>query len=129
LPVGRVLAILDAVQADEKAEWESRIVSMWALGRAVDAAITSSQDMPQTKADTKKKPSDAKLAQAKKHRIEHDKLWYDALRSPKHYGAWLGMPHVLGEPERPPEKTSEDRAKEGMEAAKRALRNLLSPRR
>lgn len=102
---------------------------MWALGRAVDAAITASQDIPQTKADSKKTTSDAKIAAAKRQRIEHDKLWYDALRSPQYYGEWLGMPHVLGAPDRPPERTSEDRAKEGMDAAKRALRNLLSPRR
>lgn len=98
----------------------------WAVARAIDAAITSSQDMPQTKADQKRKVSDAKITAAKKARKQHDKVWYDSLRSPQHHGDWLGIPDVLGPPPQPPpEKSADERAREGMEAAKRALRNLL----
>jgi hypothetical protein len=85
--------------------------------------------MPQTKADAKRKVSDAKITAAKKHRKQHDKMWYDSLRSPQHHGDWLGMPDLLGKPPKPPEKTREERAQEGLEAAKRALRNLLGGRR
>ncbi len=84
--------------------------------------------MPQTKADQRKKIGDAKITAAKKHRIQHDKMWYDALSSPQHTGEWLGMPNVLGPPKRPPKKTREQRAQEGVEAAHRALRNLLGGR-
>jgi hypothetical protein len=129
MPVGRVLAIMDAARAEDKADWQKHVIQAWTLGRVVDAAITSSQDMPQTKADQKKKISDGKITAAKRARIQHDKMWYDALRSPQHTGEWLGMPDILGPPERPPEKSREDRAKEGYEAARRALRNLLGGKR
>ena len=94
------------------------------MARTIDAAITSSQDIPQTKADQKRKITDAKITAAKKHRMEHDKVWYNSLQSPAHYGEWLGMTDVLGPPPKRPERTNAERAEEGMEAAKRVLRAM-----
>lgn len=122
----RVWAVLDLADEEEKTRLQEWLVGEWVGARGRHHATVAAAELPQTSADRKKKPSEFKLADAKRSREKHDAEWYEALSSPRHFGAFLGFQQILGPPpEKPPEKTREEKIRDGFAAATRALRGIL----
>ncbi|PLS82283.1 MAG: hypothetical protein CYG60_24765 [Actinobacteria bacterium] len=84
---------------DEEKRW---MLGQWMQARTLYAALTSDKDLPPTKAEHegKKRINWAKLEEARQQRLLHDKRWMQALSDPREFGAYMGMPHILGEPEK-----------------------------
>lgn len=121
-----VCRVLDMIEAEEKARLQEWLIGEWVAARGRHHAFIADKDVPQTKADQKKKPSEFKIAEAKAFRQKHDPEWYEALSSPRHFGAFLGMEGIMGPPpEKPPEKSREEKIRDGFAAAHRALKGIL----
>jgi hypothetical protein len=96
------------------------MVGQWAQARTLHHALTADKDLPPaSKEESEKKTNWGKMAQARAFREQHDHEFRQALSSPKHFGVFLGMGGVLGEP--PPEsiKTLDEVKAEERERNKR----------
>lgn len=96
------------------------MIGQWAQARAVHYALTADKDLPPgSKEESEAKPNWSKMAEYKQSLIELKHEFSQALASPRHFGAFLGMPTVLGEP--PPEtlKTLQDIKREEAERNRR----------
>lgn len=69
---------------------------------------------PGSKSEAEKKTDWPKMRKAKEWRKEHDEEFYRALRSPRYFGAFMGLEHVYGPP--PPEEVKPARSSEVQEA-------------
>lgn len=115
------------VREEDEEDLRRWMIGLWAQSRALYHALTANNDLPQTRADQKRSVSDAQLERAKKARIEHDEAWLRAITSPKHFGAFLGMPSILGEPEDEPAESTKgaDGPSGALATAKRVLKSVF----
>lgn len=86
---------------DEEKRW---MLGQWMQARTLYHALTADSDLPPTKREHegKKKTDWGKVERARQQRMKHDKEWMEALSDPKRFGALMGMPGILGEPEEEP---------------------------
>lgn len=92
------MRLLDTIEAAEKERLAEWMTGLWVGARVAYHALTADGEMPQTRAEQKKPISNGRISRAKRMREGHDRQWLDALRSPTHFGAFIGMPTILGEP-------------------------------
>lgn len=104
LPLWRFARLAERAQRRELEGKQWSMIELWANARALFHSNVADRDLPPTRAEAegKKKTDWAKLEKARKSRQEHDERWMRAIASPAHFGAFLGMPQILGEP--PPEE-------------------------
>ncbi len=82
------------------------MLGLWVSARTQFHALTADKDPIRLKGDTD--PTDSELSAAKKWRKEHDAEWLEAVSGPQRFGAFVGLPHVLGEPPKKTVKTAEE---------------------
>ena len=99
-------------EAELKAEEERWMLGQWMQARTLYHGLTLYSEMPPTKAqhEGKEKPDWNRIDKARKQREEHDERWANALADPKHFGKFMGMPQILGEPPEP-EKPEDRKAR------------------
>ena len=95
------------------------MVGQWAQTKAVYHALIQDKELPPaSKAESEKKTNWAKVAEYRRWREEHDREFRQALASPKHFGVFLGMPSVLGEPPQEETRSAEQTKEEEAERAR-----------
>lgn len=95
------------------------MLGQWASVRAIHHALVADKEMPPgSKQEAEKDTNWSKMAEYKKFREEHDHEFRQALMSPKHFGAWLGMESVLGAPPAETMKSLEEAKEEQAERNK-----------
>lgn len=76
------------------------MVQAWASVNAIHHALKADKEMPPgSKQEAEKETNWAEMARYKKWREEHDHDFRQALMSPRHFGAYIGMESVLGAPD------------------------------
>lgn len=96
------------------------MISQWAGARAVHYALTADKDLPPGSKEESERPTNwAKQGEYKQSLLELKHEFSQALASPKHFGKFLGMPTVLGEPPAETVKTIEDIKREQAERNRR----------
>lgn len=96
LPISSLKRKLRSSEDREKRREREWMVGMWAGARTIFHALTADGEMPRTSKD--KPASEAQILRAKRWREEHDEEYRQGLRSPAHWGQFIGMPHIMGEP-------------------------------
>lgn len=92
-------------------EHGERIGDKWIEARTLYHAMTADKTLPPGSKDERDKPPEpnwTEMREAKEWRMEHDAEFRHALESPKHFGAFLGLGHILGEPPAREVKTAQD---------------------
>lgn len=103
------------------------MVGVWANARTAYHALTADKPPPigsKQERDNPPEPNWLKQAQAKAQHIEHAEKWWRALTSPQHFGAFIKMPHILGEPQPDEVKTAAELRRDPDER-KRQYRQFL----
>lgn len=82
-------------------------------------ALLADKKLSQTKEEAEReKPNWAKAAEAGRSREAHDHEFHQALNSPRHFGVFISMPNVLGEPDHETVKSFEEAKAEERERNK-----------
>jgi len=133
--VGRIAVLERLWDEQEKQEKQEWLLGHWVSARAQHHASVADKEIPQTKSEQKaneKKNHNAAIRKAQRWREEHDPEWFEAISDPRHFGAFIGFPHIMGEPPQKRVQTPEEiktereeKIKRGHDAAYRAMKGIF----